>query len=613
MHTTEHRLDDSDISGDEIMSETLAQIIAELSDADDVEGIPTRLLDAVIRSTPFDQCWAGVFDLRTHTWTREHQAGFDPEVVESWKTGRIWTDESEPSIVAIHTGAPVVLPDVLRANQFSSISARSAQEGYRASLYIPVRLSDDEWTVMSLHRSVAHQFTQIEQALAAAIATFAAIAFRNAIARDRAVDAHRVANETITAQNELLQHRAEVQRQLLQAQLRGGGIQAICEILGSLLRSPIVLLDRFHQIVARVGLDADEATQLASELTPTLREPHNLSLNAGPTIAMVSEKRVLIGTASDGHTLMGICLAMPSGSFGLDVDASVMELGCLYLSLEIAHQRTTIEAELRLQDDFVNALISGGESELSRRSSILGLDLSSPRRVYRARVRGALGRLARADSTELAGFVRRRLSETVPGAVVAATKPSDIVTVLPEKLAIGDVAATIRRALRDGLSALTFVPASTVSVTVGIGDAGTGIAGLAQSQSGATRALEVLEAMRRTNQELYIGNAGSSALLTIPPAEQKRAFVDRYLKNLLEHDDTSNTELVETLRVYFAQVGNVKRTADAMFLHISTVRHRLARIEKLANISLRDEDERLCLQLALRLADIVAPKTREHR
>src|SRR5690606_29446996 len=132
----------------------------------------------------FEQCWAGVYDLPQGKWTRQYQVGFDPEVVAAWE-GREWDDlaSTEPSLVAIRTGTPVMISSTLLSTEFAEVSHRSEQEGYRSSLYVPVQLSRDEWTVLSLHRSVEHEFSPSEQSLAAAIATFAAVAFRNALAR----------------------------------------------------------------------------------------------------------------------------------------------------------------------------------------------------------------------------------------------------------------------------------------------------------------------------------------------------------------------------------------------------------------------------------------------
>ncbi len=84
-------------------------------------------------------------------------------------------------------------------------------------------------------------------------------------------------------------------------------------------------------------------------------------------------------------------------------------------------------------------------------------------------------------------------------------------------------------------------------------------------------------------------------------ADDQDLFVRRYLEPLMDYDRIHNAGYVETLQTYFESVGNVQRTADKLFLHLSTVRYRLKRIEEIAAIDLREEEDRLCMQLALRI------------
>ena len=68
---------------------------------------------------------------------------------------------------------------------------------------------------------------------------------------------------------------------------------------------------------------------------------------------------------------------------------------------------------------------------------------------------------------------------------------------------------------------------------------------------------------------------------------------------LLAHDRERRSDLVRTLRVYFAAGSNASEAADRLFLHRNSMLYRLARVEKLTGLDLKNPAARLSLQLGL--------------
>ena len=69
------------------------------------------------------------------------------------------------------------------------------------------------------------------------------------------------------------------------------------------------------------------------------------------------------------------------------------------------------------------------------------------------------------------------------------------------------------------------------------------------------------------------------------------------------------TMLIATLETFLDCAGDVRTAAEALFLHRSTLYHRLGRIEAIGGIDLKSGTERLDLHLCLKLAHLVAPRT----
>jgi len=86
--------------------------------------------------------------------------------------------------------------------------------------------------------------------------------------------------------------------------------------------------------------------------------------------------------------------------------------------------------------------------------------------------------------------------------------------------------------------------------------------------------------------------------------ELDQAPRDRYrlaIEKLDAYDRARGTQLVETLERFLADRGSVTSSARALYVHPNTVRQRLERIERVADLDLSGEDL-LSLELALKLA-----------
>ena len=59
------------------------------------------------------------------------------------------------------------------------------------------------------------------------------------------------------------------------------------------------------------------------------------------------------------------------------------------------------------------------------------------------------------------------------------------------------------------------------------------------------------------------------------------------------------SDLVLTLKTYFAAGGNASEAADRLFLHRNSMLYRLERIQALTGLDLRDDRVALALQLGL--------------
>jgi purine catabolism regulator len=71
------------------------------------------------------------------------------------------------------------------------------------------------------------------------------------------------------------------------------------------------------------------------------------------------------------------------------------------------------------------------------------------------------------------------------------------------------------------------------------------------------------------------------------------------IEPLKEQDRMRRSDLVRTLRMYFAAGTNASEAADRLFLHRNSMLYRLERIQKLTGLDLKDDKVALALRLGL--------------
>jgi purine catabolism regulator len=98
------------------------------------------------------------------------------------------------------------------------------------------------------------------------------------------------------------------------------------------------------------------------------------------------------------------------------------------------------------------------------------------------------------------------------------------------------------------------------------------------------------------------GGLGVYSLLDlIPEGPELVEFKDRFLHPIRDYDAKHETLLMDTLKVYFQSNGNMRRTAEVLFTHYNTIVYRMDRVRAILGIDLDNADDRLQLQIAIKL------------
>ena len=83
-----------------------------------------------------------------------------------------------------------------------------------------------------------------------------------------------------------------------------------------------------------------------------------------------------------------------------------------------------------------------------------------------------------------------------------------------------------------------------------------------------------------------------------------QAYFTERLQALIRHDKVGPISYLDTLRTFLRTSMSYSQTAEELFVHRSTVVDRISRIERELDISLKDPDTRLQLEIILKAMEI---------
>jgi purine catabolism regulator len=122
----------------------------------------------------------------------------------------------------------------------------------------------------------------------------------------------------------------------------------------------------------------------------------------------------------------------------------------------------------------------------------------------------------------------------------------------------------------------------------------------------AGQALEMARRLAEPKPLYYSDLSVYRLLFQLEHSPELIAFQEETIGPLLALENAN--EFIHTLEAYFEHNGNLSQTAEALFLHRNTLIYRMERIAAITNLELDKPENRLALQLALRIYRMLGSK-----
>jgi purine catabolism regulator len=366
---------------------------------------------------------------------------------------------------------------------------------------------------------------------------------------------------------------------------RGGGADGVLEVLRRDHDLPLVVADRMgRRLAGTVDEVGDEELRVAADALARRPPPLEVELpSAGVASLFLVEGAV-------GDIDAGLFCLRPLSELD-PTEREALDQAARFLSMEVAKQQALQAIESRFSSELLEMILSGPAraAEVPERLRAFGIDPSGPLAVItmivgeeRARPPGS--------TDEIERFFSER---GIPVVLVAGSQ--DTVAVFPwntESAGLVQLAEHLVDAI-----AKRYPHDRTV---IGIGELATNAAALREPLIRSRAACHVLRRRSRGSRVATFAEVSTHRmLLGLHDRGVLRRFADDILGPLRTHDEQNGTELERTLRTFLGNDGHWSTTAAQLYIHVNTLRNRIARITDLTGRDVTRLEDRVDLFLAL--------------
>lgn len=428
-------------------------------------------------------------------------------------------------------------------------------EGVVSILGIPLALESQIIGVLFVADRYERAYNPQEISILQSLGTFAALAIENARLLEeaqRALSMAREANVALRAKADDIESAAIAHERLTELIARGGSLEDLRQRVASLLGGEAAILDERHVVIAGTPPDTVQDQGLAHVVLESARSGRSVVIATG------LDRTITVAAVTSGPARLGaLVFSRPKPMSSPEIrtfERAALVTGIVLLSME-----RVAEATYRSVADIVSALLRGTSDPFRPEGASalpIGVALSFPATILLVSCSdGFAAHLPQAVRTAVSG--RQTIGAAFNGDLAVVTSKDDW----------NGLARKIASALEgSGRQSYNIVASQPVF----------------EVQSAATeyrklrRALSLLRSLGQNARIVPEKTLSLYGLLFDGQGEDAaRAFITHTIGPLLEHDRRRKAHLAATLYTYFETGRSLQRAADALAIHVNTMRQRL--------------------------------------
>ncbi|MGI6854222.1 helix-turn-helix domain-containing protein [Mesorhizobium sp. 1B3] len=592
---------------DRPLSRALRDVARLINSSVDLDTTLQHLVDAACHNTVWKM--GGVMSIDQASGDALVVARHDSNLLGGSYQDR-WTLATSPTLIALTRNEPVIIRDAQAASEFPGYQEEAIKRGYRTVVVLPLGCKDMEGRAIVL----SVQSRSVVDLSEADLAFLETIVHLGAIAVDKA---HRLRAERVAAerlQNVLAAHSA-----LMRKVLSDGSVASAAAMVETFLPNPTVVVDLTANLVVAdrspkpdVVDDVrwrDEVNRSMSRqfLRITREVANNTRLEIGKLYLSVGDQHLnlpaVVEPLSVDDETVGALIVFSLNTDFSDLDHLLLESAKFALSVQMMRSHLRFQTESHTASELFAEIVSGkwrNTDDLIARARRLGIGVDSAARL----VAIGLTESCTKDGKSLQELHRSvvRLAEQQNPPATAALLTDIILCRVPGPELDGEAAAKalVRKIIEEAQWLIGSKP------IVVIGKSCAGIHDHAQVWRECERMIRLAVRFNRTGLLAAQDFGPFPLLLSAADTNEVRSFVDVTIGAVSRHDEAHGTDYVRTLTVFLEHGCRSQACADAMGLHVTTLRYRLNRIQELFGIEIDTPERRFALELAIRLDETLS-------
>lgn len=410
-----------------------------------------------------------------------------------------------------------------------------------------------------------------------------------------------------------LQFLLDFQQALVKETVEVDNFDGITSMLANLFQNPVILFDRFMQPISYNMYDQQNRVQLPEQISTVAKSMKGkykgldyFSIEHPEDPSRTFSFLMING----GGNVLGFLAICRQNVHMDEIDRLTIELSRNICSIQFIKQKLVLDAKEQAKDGFINKLLTENieDSEgILQYANLFQWDLFQSHQVVVLSIT--------LDDKEIKGcnlFEQQSKKSQVWEYIKSHIDESSITAYHDEKYILifplrneSALQKKFWQSIYTKINKWALETAIKCKVLMGVGGKTSNIQDYFVSYQQAIQALNIVTSRLRQSGFTLFDELGSYAILHhLNYSMAIDLFVKKQLGPLLSYSEGKNTDLCNTLHTFLQNNGNVKNTAEELYIHRSSLLYRLERIESLLDIQLSDAEVRFNLMLALKLHDM---------
>lgn len=573
--------------------EALRRISATLYSDLDFTAVLQSIVDVISDQTDWKLSWimsvdlgAGVAEVLTRRDRAFHTAS--DEVLYQLR--------DTPSFEVVRTGEALVIEDAQNCDQFPAYSAGARERGLKCGIFLPLNATDVRHRpmVLAVHSEESFRRREHQIPFLNTVTHLAGLAIKNA---QRLADERKLNTETTAS--------AEMLSEVVQELLINTPPEEALELIEAAVPGTLIVLDRAGRPIysgrspSRTLSDEEWVSLLRQEVLPLVTTPAARLKRNGAEEQKVSNNDLNLNISTEelgyGSSKLGTLAIVTDDRFKHEQSAPTVALVRSAVSMVLLRHHIEFQTEVQIKGELLSDLLSGSFSDKTEafvRAANAGLAFDVPNLM-------ALIVPERQDHHFLADTVLQIIeaeSRAWSGAVASLTNHG-IVALLP---------LMQREDFERGMKWITklhdnLVTSLGIEVSIAVSEPCEALEDYPSTWRSCISTSHLAAVLSRSGVQRVEELGGYRFLLSAASDLDVNNFLDTWIGPVIKYDKQHDSELLTTLELFLGSGGKYQQTADRLFIHVSTLRYRLERIQELRAINLEDEDSRFQTLLALKI------------